>query len=99
MLDLVLFVTLRRWDEWVPESRLLKFSEENLLLQKKLIQDNKELTGATSTSKAQKASASAISGRTTTASGRKEGTRGTKRGREEVRRQFISFSFISDATS
>ncbi|KAL5514060.1 hypothetical protein ACEPAG_2821 [Sanghuangporus baumii] len=71
------------WDEWVPQSRLLKYNETNLLVQKKLIADNEKLTGSSSTAKTQKVSASAVSGRTSTAGGRKEGARGTKRGREE----------------
>ncbi|PCH34732.1 MRG-domain-containing protein [Wolfiporia cocos MD-104 SS10] len=71
------------WDEWVQPSRLLKFNETNLQLQKALQAQASAAqgSGAASTSKAAgKAAATRDMGR----GGRKDGgTRGTKRGREE----------------
>lgn len=85
---------LKRWDEWVPTDRLRKFNEENIAKQKQLHALSKQANAsASSSSKAQK-SANAASGRTSTA-GRKEGARGTKRGREEVSRNVIlHFAFF-----
>ncbi|EJD00406.1 MRG-domain-containing protein [Fomitiporia mediterranea MF3/22] len=72
------------WDEWVPESRLMKFNETNILIQKRLNAENKEAQSAASAStKTAKSATNATSGRVLTAGGRKESTRGTKRGREE----------------
>ncbi len=73
-----------RWDEWVPASRLLKFNEQNLALQKQLNASAKEASAsAASTSKASKVGVGRDGGRLSTL-GRKEGARGTKRGRDEV---------------
>lgn len=68
------------WDEWVPMARLLKFNEGNLALQKDL---SKAQAAATSTSAS--ASKTSTSARGTQVGGgrRKEGGRGTKRGRED----------------
>ncbi|KZT20712.1 MRG-domain-containing protein [Neolentinus lepideus HHB14362 ss-1] len=70
------------WDEWVPASRLLKFNESSIQLQKQL----KEQAAAaqSSSSAASKGKVANKDGGRTTGTGRKEGgTRGTKRGREE----------------
>ncbi|KAI8977862.1 MRG-domain-containing protein [Trametes punicea] len=74
------------WDEWVDASRLLKFNETNIALQKALQSQSQAAQAAhASSSKASKSQASkdggSASGRG--AIGRKDGTRGTKRGREE----------------
>lgn len=73
----------------MPASRLLKFNEQNLALQKQLNASAKEASAASaSTSKVSKATGSGTGGRDggrVSALGRKEGTRGTKRGRDEVR--------------
>jgi hypothetical protein len=68
------------WDEWVPTARLLKFNEANLALQKDL---SKAQVAATSASAS--ASKTSTSARGTQVGGgrRKEGGRGTKRGRED----------------
>ena len=75
-----------RWDEWVDGTRLLKFNETNIALQKALQSQSQAAQAASaSSSKAAKAAAAKDS---TSASARglgtKAGTRGTKRGREEV---------------
>jgi mortality factor 4-like protein 1 len=59
-----------RWDEWVPSERILEMNESNI-------------TASSSTSHKKGATASG-SKDTTARTGRKDGTRGTKRGREEV---------------
>ncbi|KAI0252848.1 MRG-domain-containing protein [Lactifluus subvellereus] len=68
------------WDEWVPTARLLKFSEANLSLQKDLSRAQAAATSASTS-----ASKTATSTRGTQAGGgrRKEGGRGTKRGRDD----------------
>ncbi|KAF8193795.1 MRG-domain-containing protein [Pholiota molesta] len=74
------------WDEWVPASRLLKLSESNLALQKTLQQTNAPgIHGGSTASKAQSKAAAGYSKEnvSTRAGARKDGTRGTKRGREE----------------
>ena len=78
---------LDRWDEWVPESRLLKLTEQNLELQKTLQQANVASgQGGSTASKAQSKSApgAARDSVSTRAGTRKDGTRGTKRAREDV---------------
>jgi len=74
------------WDEWVPESRLLRLTEQNLELQKSLQVVNAASGQSGSTaSKAQSKSAPGV-GRdsvSTRAGTRKDGTRGTKRARED----------------
>ena len=68
------------WDEWVPTARLLKFNEANLALQKDLSRAQ-----AATTSTSASASKTSTSARGPQAGGgrRKEGGRGTKRGRED----------------
>lgn len=83
-----------RWDEWVHPARLLKLNETNLALQKTLQQANAAATasaaGASSSAKAGTKGHTTKDGGRTTA--RKDGgTRGTKRGREEVRGDPNSF--------
>ncbi|KAH9475353.1 Chromatin modification-related protein EAF3 [Psilocybe cubensis] len=77
------------WDEWVPSTRLLKLTEANLATQKSLQQANPgNIHGGSTASKAQNKSAAGggagskdnVSTRAVT---RKDGTRGTKRAREE----------------
>ncbi|KAJ6602533.1 MRG-domain-containing protein [Mycena vulgaris] len=79
------------WDEWVPAARLLKDNEANRLLQKSLQKNAPAASAArahpkASTSGANKDSGPGTSASATTRSGtRKEtGTRGTKRGRDDV---------------
>lgn len=74
------------WDEWVPESRLLKLTEQNLELQKTLQLANAASgQGGSTASKAQSKSApgAARDSVSTRAGTRKDGTRGTKRARED----------------
>ncbi|KAF9473209.1 MRG-domain-containing protein [Pholiota conissans] len=75
------------WDEWVPASRLLKLSEVNLALQKTLQATNAPGVhggGATASKAPNKAAAGASKETVSTRAGaRKDGTRGTKRAREE----------------
>lgn len=85
------------WDEWVPASRLLKLTEANLATQKSLQQANPgNIHGGSTASKTQNKSAAGgnkdnISTRAVT---RKDGTRGTKRAREEVRMDTRGFLFL-----
>ena len=68
------------WDEWVPTARLLKFNEGNLALQKDL---SKAQAAATSTSASASKTATSVRGTQVAGGRRKEGGRGTKRGRED----------------
>ncbi|EIW52852.1 MRG-domain-containing protein [Trametes versicolor FP-101664 SS1] len=75
------------WDEWVDASRLLKFNETNIGLQKALQSQSQAAQAASaSSSKAAKAQSgkdvAGASGRGGLG-GRKDGARGTKRGRDE----------------
>ena len=83
-----------RWDEWVPASRLLKLNEENSAIQKSLQAQANPQTSSTSSSKHGK-SHGGVSGSkdasTSRAGVRKDGTRGTKRGREEVTAFYLFF--------
>ncbi|KAH9946573.1 MRG-domain-containing protein [Amylocystis lapponica] len=70
------------WDEWVQPSRLLKWNDTNIALQKGLAAAAQAAQGASA------ASTSKAAGKTHTAkdfsrSGRKDGARGTKRGRDD----------------
>ncbi|KAF8521138.1 MRG-domain-containing protein [Gautieria morchelliformis] len=75
------------WDEWVPPQRILKFSETNIALQKKL----STAAQKTAPAAASKAAPSKEPGASTSAPGRGEGRegrarkepRGHKRGRDE----------------
>jgi len=71
----------QKWDEWVPENRLLKLNEENLELQKKLQLTHGATSHGGSASKAP--NKSTAGGSASTRGGRKDGTRGTKRARED----------------
>ncbi|KAI0349842.1 MRG-domain-containing protein [Trametes cingulata] len=74
------------WDEWVDASRLLKFNETNIALQKALQSQSQAAQAAhASSSKASKAQSAkdAGAGGRGGPGGRKDGARGTKRGREE----------------
>ena len=68
------------WDEWVPTARLLKFGEANLALQKDL---SRAQAAATSTSASASKTSTAARGAQAGGGRRKEGGRGTKRGRED----------------
>lgn len=81
----------RRWDEWVPVARLLKFNETNVALQKALSSQASQ-AASSSAAGSKKGAGGAGSGGAgggagtgTGRGGRKDG-RGTKRGREEVSR-------------
>ena len=83
----ILTRSLSRWDEWVPANRLLKITEGNLALQKNLQQTNTaSVHGGSTTTKAQSKAAAGMNKESvsTRAGARKDGTRGTKRAREEV---------------
>ncbi|EKM74705.1 hypothetical protein AGABI1DRAFT_80803 [Agaricus bisporus var. burnettii JB137-S8] len=73
------------WDEWVPSNRLLKHNEQNIALQKSLQATALPHTGhggsASSSARAHHGAGTKGSGTRTGA--RKDGGRGTKRGREE----------------
>ncbi|TFK62898.1 MRG-domain-containing protein, partial [Pluteus cervinus] len=71
------------WDEWAPASRLLEHNENNLAMQKTLQQTNAPAASTASVSKSAKAGTTMAGAGTRGA--RKDGTRGTKRGKEEIR--------------
>ncbi|KAK7696372.1 hypothetical protein QCA50_001026 [Cerrena zonata] len=75
------------WDEWVHPSRLLKLNETNIALQKNLQQANAAAVASSTGSASVAAKGGAAGGRHVAKdvgrSGRKDGARGTKRGREE----------------
>ncbi|OCH89940.1 MRG-domain-containing protein [Obba rivulosa] len=69
------------WDEWVDATRLLKFNETNIALQKALQSSAAQAAASTSAAKgAARAQAAKEAGRGVRKDG---GTRGTKRGRDE----------------
>ncbi|KAI0665480.1 MRG-domain-containing protein [Trametes maxima] len=68
------------WDEWVDATRLLKFNETNIALQKALQSQSQAAHAAhASSAKAAKAQGAGAGA----GAGAKDGARGTKRGREE----------------
>jgi mortality factor 4-like protein 1 len=71
---------LSSWDEWVPNTRLLKYNEANLSLQKDL---SRAQAAATSTSASTSKTSNAARGAQAGGGRRKEGGRGTKRGRDD----------------
>lgn len=81
-----------RWDEWVPARRLMKYSDEKVMLQKRAAAEQKAEAAAAAKDKgtSSKISASTSGGMRASGSGslsalsRKEGARGTKRARDEV---------------
>src|SRR5882757_3356053 len=83
---------LYRWDEWVPASRLLKMTETNIALQKSLQHTNvPSAQGGAASAKINPKNPGIKDNVSTRAGARKDGgTRGTKRGREDVR----SLSFL-----
>jgi len=91
---------LSRWDEWVPASRLLKLNDTNVAIQKTLqAQASAANASAASSSKSHKAGGAGTgkdtggTGAGARAGARKDGMRGTKRGREEVGLRLIPFFF------
>ncbi len=75
------------WDEWAHVTRLLKFNQTNIALQKALQSQYKAAQAASaSSSKAAKATAAKDRSAVDRGLGRKDGARSTKRGREEVSR-------------
>jgi mortality factor 4-like protein 1 len=68
------------WDEWVPTARLLKHSEANLSLQKDLARAQ---AAATSASASASKTSTSVRGAQVGGGRRKEGGRGTKRGRDD----------------
>ncbi|KAK0216505.1 MRG-domain-containing protein [Armillaria nabsnona] len=68
------------WDEWVPLGRALRYTEENLAKQKALQKTNTTANQATA-NKAKTRDGASAPGPSRTA--RKDGTRGTKRGRDD----------------
>jgi len=86
-----------RWDEWVPASRLLKMTETNVALQKSLQHTNAPSAhGGAASAKINTKNTGVKDNVSTRAGARKDGTRGTKRSREDVR-LFLLSSDISDA--
>jgi mortality factor 4-like protein 1 len=82
---------IARWDEWVPATRLLKDNEVNRILQKSLQKDAPATAAAARSHPKASTSTTKDTGTGTSASAntrsgtRKEtGTRGTKRGRDDV---------------
>lgn len=88
-------IILHRWDEWVPVSRLLKMTETNVALQKSLQHTNiPSAHGGVASAKINPKSAGTNKDSISTRAGaRKDGTRGTKRGREDVRLPPFFFFF------
>jgi hypothetical protein len=78
---------LYRWDEWVPANRLLKMTETNIALQKSLQHTNvPSAHGGAASAKINPKNSGIKDSVNTRAGARKDGgTRGTKRGREDVR--------------
>lgn len=68
------------WDEWVPLGRALRYTEENLAKQKALQKTNTTVNQATA-NKAKTRDGASAPGPSRAA--RKDGTRGTKRGRDD----------------
>ncbi|KAI0267400.1 MRG-domain-containing protein [Gloeopeniophorella convolvens] len=68
------------WDEWVPTARLLKFNETNISLQKDL---SRAQAAATSASASASKASTSTRGAQVAGGRRKEGGRGTKRGRDD----------------
>ena len=91
---------LCRWDEWVPVTRLLKFNETNVALQKALSSQASQAASSSAAGSKKGAGASGAggagggAGTGTGRGGRKDG-RGTKRGREEVSRLWIQWCTCS----
>ena len=87
-----------RWDEWVPASRLLKLNEENVAVQKALQASANAASASAAASSKSKAGGGGAnkdgSSSRAGASGRKDGARGTKRGRDEVRDTFLFCLFF-----
>jgi len=74
----------QKWDEWVSPTRLLKYNEANITLQKGLQAQRLNPQGASTASTTKQGKAQASSGAASGSRGvRKDGARGTKRGREE----------------
>ena len=84
---------LYSWDEWVPASRLLKMTETNIALQKSLQNTNvPSAHGGAASAKINPKNAGIKDIVSTRAGARKDGgTRGTKRGREDVRFFLVLF--------
>jgi len=74
-----------RWDEWAPASRLLKLNEENVAVQKALQAQASAANASAASSSKHKSGGGHKDGSASKAgaSMRKDGGRGTKRGREE----------------
>ncbi len=88
------------WDEWADVTRLLKFNETNIALQKALQSQSQAAQAASaSSSKAAKASAAKDASAAGRGLGRKDGARGTKRGREEVSRPVPARSYRRNGRS
>jgi len=73
------------WDEWTPASRLLKLNEENIAVQKALQAQASAASASAASSSKHKYSGANKDGSSSKAGAgaRKDGSRGTKRGREE----------------
>ncbi|KAI3628754.1 EAF3 [Malassezia furfur] len=76
----------KTWDEWVPETRLLKYNEENLARQKALVEAQKAEAQAAAQSTGHADGGSHATGKRDQrkASGTASGSRGTKRSREST---------------
>ncbi|EIM84882.1 MRG-domain-containing protein [Stereum hirsutum FP-91666 SS1] len=72
------------WDEWVPPTRLLKYNEQNIQLQKQLTQAQNAASASSSAANHKSSASASASARPGGSSRRKDGAgRGTKRGRED----------------
>ncbi|KAJ8490182.1 hypothetical protein ONZ45_g1961 [Pleurotus djamor] len=77
------------WDEWVPPHRLLKYNDTNIAIQKSLLSQAAASNAGASVASVRNAKAGAHgsshkdSGMVASSRARKDGTRGTKRGRDE----------------
>jgi mortality factor 4-like protein 1 len=86
------FLLIVRWDEWVPASRLLKMTETNIALQKSLQHTNVLSAHGATSAKINPKNPGVKDTVSTRAGARKDGgTRGTKRGCEDV---IFSFVFL-----
>ncbi len=94
---------MHSWDEWVPSHRLLKHNDTNIAIQKTLqSQANATNAAVNASNRAAKSGPSGSHREHHSVGGlgsgstrvRKDGARGTKRGREEVRLRLFPLSLL-----